>query len=124
MKRAHYLALSALVIIADLITKALVSRYVEMHDAITIIPDFFQIVHVRNTGAAFGIGANASSRIVPLLLNVGALGVFCVVVVYAVRSAVTDRIAATRDWYSRKAHDSATPASPSATASMSANHPG
>jgi len=92
LKRAHYLALSALVIIADLVTKSLVSRYVEMHDAITIIPDFFQIVHVRNTGVAFGIGANASSRIVPLLLNFGAIAVFCVVVIYAVRSAVTDRL--------------------------------
>ena len=62
LKRVHYLALSAIVIIADLITKALVSRYVEMHDAITVIPDFFQIVHVRNTGAAFGIGANEIGR--------------------------------------------------------------
>jgi signal peptidase II len=49
-------------------------------------------VHVRNTGAAFGIGANADSRIIPLLLNGGAIAVFCVVVVYALRSAVTDRL--------------------------------
>jgi signal peptidase II len=92
LKRTYYLALSVLVIVADLVTKSLVSRYVEMHDAITIVPDFFQIVHVRNTGAAFGIGANASSRVVPLLLNFGAIAVFCVVVIYAVRSAVTDRL--------------------------------
>jgi signal peptidase II len=47
---------------------------------------------VLNTGAAFGIGANAESQLVPLLLNLGAIGVFCVVVVYALRTAVTDRL--------------------------------
>ena len=47
---------------------------------------------MRNTGAAFGIGANAESRIVPLLLNAGAIGVFGIVVVYALRSAVSDRL--------------------------------
>ena len=92
MKRVHYLALAAIVIILDLWTKALVLRRIALHEAIPVIPDFFQLVHVRNTGAAFGIGANASSKLVPLLLNVGAIAVFCVVVAYALRTAVTDRL--------------------------------
>jgi signal peptidase II len=49
-------------------------------------------VHVRNTGAAFGIGANADSALVPLILNIGAIGVFFVVVVYSLRAALTDRL--------------------------------
>jgi signal peptidase II len=92
MKRIHYLILSAAVIVLDVWTKWLVVRRIDLHEAIPVIPNFFQIVHVRNTGAAFGIGANADSRLVPLLLNVGAIAVFCVVVVYAFRSAVTDRL--------------------------------
>ncbi|HEX6085784.1 MAG TPA: signal peptidase II [Thermoanaerobaculia bacterium] len=92
MKRVHYLILSAVVIILDLWTKQLVLKSIQLHEAIPVIPDFFQLVHVRNTGAAFGIGANASSKIVPILLNVGAIAVFCVVVVYAFRTAVTDRL--------------------------------
>lgn len=92
MKRIHYLILSAAVILVDLWTKWLVVKRIDLHEAIPVIPNFFQIVHVRNTGAAFGIGANADSRLVPLLLNVGAIAVFCVVVVYALRSAVTDRL--------------------------------
>ena len=63
-----------------------------MHEAISLVPNLFQLVHVRNNGAAFGIGANAESALVPLLLNIGAIGVFCIVVVYAMRSAVTDRL--------------------------------
>lgn len=91
-QRIYYIGLAAAIIILDIWTKALVLARIDLHETIPIIPNFFQLVHVRNTGAAFGIGANASSRIVPLLLNAGAIAVFCVVVVYALRSAVTDRL--------------------------------
>ena len=92
MKRVHYLILAAVIIVLDIWTKALVLARIDLHETIPVIPNFFQLVHVRNTGAAFGIGANASSKLVPLLLNFGAIAVFCVVVVYAMRSAVTDRV--------------------------------
>ncbi len=92
MKRIPYLALSLVIIVADAWTKWLVSTRIDLHESIPLIPDFLQLVHVRNTGAAFGIGANADSRIVPLLLNLGAIGVFFVVVAYAFRAAVTDRM--------------------------------
>jgi signal peptidase II len=91
-QRIYYIGLAAAIIIFDIWTKALVLARIDLHETIPVIPNFFQLVHVRNTGAAFGIGANASSRIVPLLLNAGAIAVFCVVVVYALRSAVTDRL--------------------------------
>ncbi|HEU4889886.1 MAG TPA: signal peptidase II [Thermoanaerobaculia bacterium] len=91
-QRIYYIGLAAAIIILDLWTKALVLARIDLHETIPVIPNFFQLVHVRNTGAAFGIGANASSRLVPLLLNAGAIAVFCVVVVYALRSAVTDRL--------------------------------
>ena len=92
MKRVYYLTLAAAVIVVDIWTKWLIVRRIDLHEAIPVIPDFFQLVHVRNTGAAFGLGANASSKLVPILLNAGAIAVFCVVVVYALRTAVTDRL--------------------------------
>ena len=92
MKRIHYLLITIAIIVLDIWTKALVLRRIDLHEAIPVIPNFFQLVHVRNTGAAFGIGANAASKLVPLLLNIGALAVFGVVVVYALRSSVTDRV--------------------------------
>jgi signal peptidase II len=92
LKRIPYLILSLVIILADAWTKWLVSSRIDLHESIPLIPDFLQLVHVRNTGAAFGIGANADSAIVPLLLNLGAIGVFFVVVAYAFRAAVTDRI--------------------------------
>jgi len=92
LKRVYYLTLAAAVIVVDIWTKWLIVRRIDLHEAIPVIPDFFQLVHVRNTGAAFGLGANASSKLVPILLNAGAIAVFCVVVVYALRTAVTDRL--------------------------------
>ena len=92
MKRFHYIAISLAVIVLDAWTKWLVADRIDTHESVSIIPHFFQLVHVRNTGAAFGIGANADSQLVPLMLNAGAIAVFCVVVVYALRSAVTDRM--------------------------------
>ena len=92
MKRLHYLTISLAVILLDAITKWLVASRIDLHEAVPLIPNLFQLVHVRNSGAAFGIGANAESQFVPVLLNVGAIGVFCIVVVYALRTAVTDRL--------------------------------
>jgi signal peptidase II len=91
MNRLKYLTVSALILVFDAFTKWLVATRIGLNDAVPVVPNLFQLVHVRNTGAAFGIGANAESHIVPMLLNIGALAVFAVVVVYSFRSAVTDR---------------------------------
>jgi signal peptidase II len=92
VKRIYFLTLSLFVLLADAFTKWIVSTRVELHEAIPIIPNLFQLVHVRNTGAAFGIGANTESHLVPFLLNGGAIAVFIVVVIYAFRTAVSDRL--------------------------------
>jgi signal peptidase II len=92
LKRIPYLTLAAIIIVLDAITKWLVMQRLDLHDSVPLIPDFFQLVHVRNTGAAFGIGANAQSALMPFLLNAGAITVFCVVVAYAFRAAVSDRL--------------------------------
>jgi len=91
MKRLHYIFISAVIIVLDAVTKWLVSANITLHDAITVVPNLFSIVHVRNTGAAFGIGANAESQVVPLLLNSGAILVFLIVVAYALRTPLSDR---------------------------------
>ncbi|HEY5611923.1 MAG TPA: signal peptidase II [Thermoanaerobaculia bacterium] len=93
MKRLYYLVISVAVIVLDAWSKWLITSNFNIHyDVLPIIPNFFQIVHVRNTGAAFGIGANSASPIVPVLLNLGAITVFFIVVLYSLRSALTDRV--------------------------------
>jgi signal peptidase II len=47
------------IVILDQVTKYLIETRVRLHDTITVIPGFFNITHVRNRGAAFGILASA-----------------------------------------------------------------
>jgi signal peptidase II len=44
----------------DQISKALVSRYIEFHTAINIMPSF-NLVHIQNKGISFGLFSNHSS---------------------------------------------------------------
>jgi signal peptidase II len=46
--------ITAVVVVLDRITKFLVEREIAFWERIQVIPGFFQIVHTRNTGIAFG----------------------------------------------------------------------
>ena len=91
MKRLPYLILAAVIAALDALTKWLIVARLDLHDAVTVIPGFLQLVHVRNSGAAFGIGAGSESAFVPLLLNAGAVTVLCVVVIYSLRASISER---------------------------------
>jgi len=50
----------------DQVTKYLVLRFIDPYAPRTIIPDFFSLVHVTNTGAAFGSFRNNNSFFIAL----------------------------------------------------------
>jgi signal peptidase II len=64
--------------ILDQITKWLIVLNFPLHSYKTIIPGFFDIVHVTNTGAAFGSfsGSNRLFMILSLLVGGGVLFFF------------------------------------------------
>jgi len=53
--RLWLLAISAVVLLLDRLTKAWVSHHIEEGDAITVIRHVFRITHVQNPGAAFSM---------------------------------------------------------------------
>ncbi|HEY3930179.1 MAG TPA: signal peptidase II [Candidatus Koribacter sp.] len=57
--RAIYFAIAAAIFLLDRWTKWLVSQKIALFDAITVIPGFFKITHLRNRGAAFSLFADA-----------------------------------------------------------------
>ncbi len=63
--------------VADQVTKWLVLRRIEMQELIAVVPGVFNIVHVHNTGAAFGMLKDSNLFFVLLaaaaLVVVGAL---------------------------------------------------
>ena len=60
MKNKYYWvgSIIGLVLILDQVTKYLVEKHVRLYETITVVPGFFNLTHVRNKGAAFGILAN------------------------------------------------------------------
>jgi signal peptidase II len=55
-------------VVLDRITKVLIERYVSMWESFHVIPGFFDIVHVKNKGAAFGIFGEGDSSVRTFLL--------------------------------------------------------
>ena len=49
-----------LIILIDQITKIIIDGNLIMYQSIEVIPDFFSITHIRNTGIAFGFLAQSS----------------------------------------------------------------
>jgi signal peptidase II len=69
--RSFYFLVSAVVILLDRLTKLYISSHVELNfGSVQVIPNFFSITHVENTGAAFSLFADWSPRVrVPLLVG-------------------------------------------------------
>lgn len=59
--RFYHFLVAVLVVVLDRASKLTVARRIALHDSIQIIPGFFRIAHVENTGAAFGLFAESSS---------------------------------------------------------------
>jgi signal peptidase II len=55
------LLISVLIVVADRVTKTLVSRHIPFGDAIPVIPHFLRITHWLNEGAAFSLFADSAS---------------------------------------------------------------
>lgn len=91
MGRARYLALTVGVVILDLLTKGWILQNFGFYDRQVVIPGLFNLVHVRNTGAAFGLGAGAGT-LVPFLLTLAAIVVLVLVTVYAFRAPLSQRL--------------------------------
>jgi signal peptidase II len=53
-------AVALILILADQVTKAAIVDTIVYGDSVVVIKGFFNLAHVRNTGAAFGIGQGSS----------------------------------------------------------------
>jgi signal peptidase II len=61
MRKYHFL-IAILVIVMDRVSKWLVAGNITLHDSISVLPGFFRLTHVQNSGAAFGLFAESSSE--------------------------------------------------------------
>ncbi len=84
--RIVYIAIAALVFIGDQATKAMVEKSIPERDVIPVIPKFFNLTHVKNVGAAFGLFSDSPAPWKEDLLIAVAAGLLATVAVIAWRS--------------------------------------
>lgn len=61
MRKYHFL-IAILVIVLDRMSKWLVAGSINLHDSVSVLPGFFRLTHVQNSGAAFGLFAESPSE--------------------------------------------------------------
>ncbi|MBZ5721905.1 MAG: signal peptidase II [Acidobacteriia bacterium] len=61
MRKYHFL-IALLVVFLDRLAKWSVARNIPLHESVQVIPDFFRLTHVENSGAAFGLFADSPSE--------------------------------------------------------------
>jgi signal peptidase II len=78
--RKYHLLIAVIILVLDRLAKLAIERTIALHDSISIIPGFFKITHVENTGAAFGLFADSPSEwkiAVLILFSLIALLIVC-----------------------------------------------
>jgi signal peptidase II len=91
--RASELWIAVLIVLLDQATKALVKARLPLHDSVTVIPGFFDLTHVRNTGAAFGMLNSVDFAYKPLVMVFVAVVALGAVASYALTLPPDQRMA-------------------------------
>jgi signal peptidase II len=77
--RANALVILAVLLLADRASKLWIEGHLTLYDSIPVIPGIFNIVHTQNTGAAFGLFANATPVVRFLVLIVASLAMMGII---------------------------------------------
>jgi signal peptidase II len=60
--RKYFFLIAAIVVVLDRISKWAVASSMLLRESVIVIPGFFSITHVQNTGAAFGLFAESTAQ--------------------------------------------------------------
>ena len=82
LERLH-LRLALIVIVLDQATKALVRSRLTLHESITVIPEFFDLTRVHNTGAAYGFLDQVDFPFKSVMLAIVAIAALVGLTIYA-----------------------------------------
>jgi signal peptidase II len=87
------IALIAGIVALDQLTKLLVRREIPLHDSVTVMPGLLNLVHVRNTGAAFGFLNAVDFPYKPAVVALVATAALMGIALYAARMSSHERLA-------------------------------
>ena len=90
--RGAYLWIMAAVTILDQLTKALVDRFMALHESHVLVDGLLRLTYVRNRGAAFGILSDAELPYQSLLFSAMSLAALAAIAIYAWRLPARSRL--------------------------------
>lgn len=85
--------IAATIVVLDQVTKAFIKARLPLHESVTVIPGFFDLTHVRNTGAAFGMLNSIEFAYKPAVMIAVALVALAAVASYALTLPPEQRVA-------------------------------
>jgi signal peptidase II len=91
-RSGFYLGIAAAIAALDQAAKALVDRYLELHESRTIVEGLARLTHVQNRGAAFGILSDADLPYQSVLFSVVSIIALGAIAVYAWKLPVGSRL--------------------------------
>jgi signal peptidase II len=79
IKYLKFATVALIIIILDQITKWFIIRSISLHDVYTVIPGFFNLVHIYNPGSAFGLFADHHSLFRNVFLLTASVVALCLI---------------------------------------------
>ena len=87
-----YFGIAGAIVALDQVTKALVDRYLELHESKTIVEGLARLTYVQNRGAAFGILSDADLPYQSLLFSIVSILALGAIAVYAWKLPAAQRL--------------------------------
>ena len=91
-KHAPYLILMTALVALDQATKHLIARTVDLYESVMVIPGFFNITRIHNTGAIFGTFSQTNNRLVFALLTAASFAALALVVIFFFKTPSADKL--------------------------------
>ena len=77
------LSLAGLIIALDQISKLWIAHHFELYESLRVIPNFFNITYIRNSGAAFGLLAKAPESFrIPFFIIIPLLALTVIILIF------------------------------------------
>lgn len=82
------------VILLDQASKLVIIRNLRLHESVPVITGFFDLVHIRNRGLAFGLMSRSNTDLVYYLLLAAGLGAVVILLLWFLRLKEEDNLTA------------------------------
>ena len=90
--REAFVAVALVVAVADQIVKAIVDRFMSLHESRVVVDGFLHLTYVRNRGAAFGILSDAELPYQSLVFSAVSAVALLAITAYAWRLPASSRL--------------------------------